>query len=113
MPRRSMWMLAAGALLAAAVAVPAVSASAQTSAKPAANPFGDPNLISMFDGKTLTGWTQSKSGLWSAKNGTIHGNGTARIFGREDSTTHGQRFHDLVRTDFDPAQLAVHVEPRE
>jgi len=78
MPRRSMWMLAAGALLAAAVAVPAVSASAQTSAKPAANPFGDPNLISMFDGKTLTGWTQSKSGLWSANNGTIHGNGTAR-----------------------------------
>jgi hypothetical protein len=42
------------------------------------NPFGDPHLVSMFDGKTLNGWTQSQSGLWSAQNGVIHGNGLAR-----------------------------------
>jgi hypothetical protein len=42
------------------------------------NPYGDPHLVSMFDGKSLNGWTQSKDGLWSALNGTIHGNGTAR-----------------------------------
>ena len=76
MSRRFFWMLAAGAVLAAAVAVPAVNASADTRAP--TNPFGDPNLVSMFDGKTLTGWTQSKTGLWTVKNGAIHGNGTAR-----------------------------------
>ena len=52
MPRRPLWMLAAGPVLAAVVAVPAMNASAGTVAKPAANPYGDPNLISMFDGNT-------------------------------------------------------------
>jgi len=42
------------------------------------NPYGDPNLVSMFDGKTLTNWTSSQPGLWVVKNGVIHGNGTAR-----------------------------------
>ena len=42
------------------------------------NPYGDPNLVSMFDGTTLNGWTSSLSGLWAVKNGVIHGNGTAR-----------------------------------
>jgi len=42
------------------------------------NPYGDSHLVNMFDGKTLGGWTQSQTGLWSALNGTIHGNGTAR-----------------------------------
>jgi Carbohydrate binding module (family 35)/3-keto-disaccharide hydrolase len=42
------------------------------------NPYGDPNLVSMFNGATLDGWTSSRAGLWSAQNGVIHGNGTAR-----------------------------------
>jgi len=42
------------------------------------NPYGDPHLVSMFDGKDLNGWTSSQSGLWAAQNGVIHGNGTAR-----------------------------------
>jgi hypothetical protein len=79
MTRRPLWILAAGIVLAAAIAVPVANASAGVNAaKPAANPYGDPNLVSMFDGTTLNGWTQSKTGLWSAQNGTIHGNGTAR-----------------------------------
>jgi hypothetical protein len=65
--------------LAAAVAVPVAQASAATIAvKPAANPYGDPNLVSMFDGTTLTGWTQSKPGGWVVQNGAIHGTGAGR-----------------------------------
>jgi hypothetical protein len=73
-------MLAAGALLAAAVAVPVVNASAGTTAKPppAANPYGDPNLVSMFDGTTLDGWTQSRPDGWIVQNGAIHGTGAGR-----------------------------------
>jgi hypothetical protein len=41
------------------------------------NPYGDPNLVSMFDGKTLNGWTASKPGGWVVQNGAIHGTGTA------------------------------------
>jgi hypothetical protein len=44
----------------------------------AANPYNDNNLVSMFDGTTLTGWTQSKSGEWEVMNGTIHGTGKSR-----------------------------------
>jgi hypothetical protein len=42
------------------------------------NPYGDPNLVSMFNGTNLNGWTSSRADLWSAQNGVIHGNGTAR-----------------------------------
>jgi chitodextrinase len=42
------------------------------------NPFKDPHLVSMFNGKDLSGWTSSASGLWVAQNGAIHGNGTSR-----------------------------------
>jgi hypothetical protein len=78
---------AAAVVLTAAVATPATAATSQAastaagnSAKPpaAANPYGDPNLVSMFDGTTLTGWTQAAPGEWSVVNGAIHGNGTAR-----------------------------------
>src|SRR5581483_1455431 len=62
---------------AAAVAAPAPAPAAQAK-PPASNPYGDPNLVSMFDGKTLTGWTQAAAGEWSVVNGAIHGNGTAR-----------------------------------
>jgi hypothetical protein len=41
-------------------------------------PFGDPNLVSMFNGTDLTGWTSSAGGLWTVTGGAIHGNGTAR-----------------------------------
>ena len=42
------------------------------------NPYHDPNLVSMFDGTTLNGWTQQSAGQWSVVGGTIHGNGTSR-----------------------------------
>jgi Domain of Unknown Function (DUF1080)/Carbohydrate binding module (family 35) len=41
-------------------------------------PFGDPNLVSMFNGTDLSGWTSSATGLWSVVGGAIHGNGTQR-----------------------------------
>lgn len=68
--------LALATAVGAAIAAPAASAGP---ARPAAtNPYGDPHLVSMFDGKTLTGWTQAKAGEWSVVGGAIHGNGTAR-----------------------------------
>jgi hypothetical protein len=48
-------------------------------AAPAAtNPWGDANLVSMFDGKTLTGWTASSSAGWTIVNSTLHSTGNAR-----------------------------------
>ena len=41
-------------------------------------PFGDPNLVSMFDGKTLTGWTSSDPKGWVVKNSAMHSTGDAR-----------------------------------
>jgi len=78
MARRSLWAVVGAVLLGAAVAMPIATASAGTAAPKAPNPYGDPNLVSMFDGKTLNGWTSSKTGLWSVVGGAIHGNGTAR-----------------------------------
>jgi hypothetical protein len=77
MARRSLWVVAGAALLGTVIATASV-ASAGTQAKAPANPYGDTHLVSMFDGKTLTGWTSSKTGLWTVKNAAIHGNGTAR-----------------------------------
>ncbi len=51
--------------------------ASNTQASPPSNPYGDPNLVSMFDGKTLNGWTASKPGGWVVQNGAIHGTGTA------------------------------------
>src|SRR4051794_8825685 len=45
---------------------------------PSDNPYGDPNLVSMFDGKTLNGWTQAKDGQFVVQNGTIHSTGSGR-----------------------------------
>jgi hypothetical protein len=59
------------ALLAAAVAVPGATASA-------APLYGDPYLVSMFDGTTLNGWTQSASGEYVVANSAIHSTGNAR-----------------------------------
>ena len=86
MIRRRFWALAAGpVLLAAAVSAPAASAQASTSEKPSTaapqgypNPYGDPNLVSMFNGTTLDGWTQAKAGQFVVQNGAIHATGTAR-----------------------------------
>jgi hypothetical protein len=44
----------------------------------ASNPWSDANLVSMFDGKTLTGWTDSDSGGWTVVNSTLHSTGNAR-----------------------------------
>ena len=79
--RRPLKILAAAAVaLAAAAWAPTTAAHAATgqARPPATNPYGDPNLVSMFDGKTLTGWTQAAAGEWSVVGGAIHGNGTAR-----------------------------------
>ncbi|SDX70907.1 protein of unknown function [Amycolatopsis xylanica] len=78
MLRRSLLALVAGVALATAVVTSPMAAAAGLNPKGDPNPYGDPNLVSMFDGKTLDGWTSSKDGLWSAKDGVIHGNGTAR-----------------------------------
>ncbi len=44
---------------------------------PPDNPYGDPHLVSMFNGITLDGWTGHKAGGWVVQNGAIHGTGTA------------------------------------
>lgn len=59
------------------------AASASTTAHTAkggggGNPFGDPHLVSMFNGTSLSGWTAAAASEWSAQNGVIHGNGTGR-----------------------------------
>ncbi len=54
------------------------ASNGQSTTQASTNPYGDPNLVSMFDGKTLTGWTAAKAGEWVVKNGTIHGTGIAR-----------------------------------
>ncbi len=79
MARRSLWAVAGAALLGTVVLTATVASAATTEAKPA-NPYGDTHLVSIFDGKTLTGWTQSKAGLWTVntKDAAIFGNGTAR-----------------------------------
>jgi hypothetical protein len=48
-----------------------------TVSAPGGNPYGDPGLVSMFDGKTLNGWTPSAAGGWTVVSGAIHGTGTA------------------------------------
>jgi hypothetical protein len=42
------------------------------------SPFGDSKLVSMFDGKTLSGWTTADSKGWVVKNSAIHSTGDAR-----------------------------------
>ncbi len=54
------------------------ASNGQSTTQASTNPYGDPNLVSMFDGKTLTGWTAAKAGEWVVKNGAIHGTGIAR-----------------------------------
>ena len=81
--RRSLRTLAAAfTAVIAAIAVPAAAATAAPPAHntgaAASNPYGDPHLVSMFDGTSLTGWTQAQAGEWSVVGGAIHGNGTAR-----------------------------------
>jgi hypothetical protein len=56
----------------------ASTAAAHAGAGAAGNPYGDPNLVSMFDGRTLDGWVASKAKSWSVKNGAMHSNGTGR-----------------------------------
>jgi len=68
--------LIAGLFVAAAAALAPSGGPAAAATAPA--PFGDPNLVSMFDGTDLNGWTQAKAGEWTVKSGAIHGNGTAR-----------------------------------
>jgi hypothetical protein len=45
---------------------------------PGGNPYGDPNLVSMFNGTNLDGWTQSRPDGWVVQNGAIHGTGAGR-----------------------------------
>ncbi|MEV0351246.1 CBM35 domain-containing protein [Nonomuraea sp. NPDC050680] len=41
------------------------------------NPYGDPYLVSMFDGTTLNGWTPHAAAGWTVRDNAIHGTGTA------------------------------------
>jgi hypothetical protein len=45
---------------------------------PPGNPYGDPNLVSMFNGTNLDGWTQSRPDGWVVRDGAIHGTGAGR-----------------------------------
>src|SRR4051794_35200191 len=72
MTRQSPWMVLVGAILLIA-AMGATSAPATADA----NPYGDPSLVSMFDGTTLNGWTPHKASGWNVKDDAIHGTGTA------------------------------------
>jgi F5/8 type C domain/Domain of Unknown Function (DUF1080)/Fibronectin type III domain len=45
---------------------------------PPTNPYDDPNLVSMFNGTNLDGWTQSRPDGWVVRNGAIHGTGAGR-----------------------------------
>ncbi len=56
----------------------ASSNGAATSQAAATNPYGDANLVSMWDGKTLTGWTASSAQGWVIKNNAMHSTGNAR-----------------------------------
>ncbi|MEY9859284.1 hypothetical protein ABH935_004912 [Catenulispora sp. GAS73] len=82
MRRSARTVAAAFTAVIAAIAAPAAAAAAAAPARnagaPTSNPYGDPHLVSMFDGTTLTGWTQAQAGEWSVVGGAIHGNGTAR-----------------------------------
>ena len=72
--RIRMLLLPAGvAVLAVAAIIPAFTASAAT-----APPFGDNHLVSMFDGKTLQGWTADNPKNFDVKDGAIHTTGNAR-----------------------------------
>src|SRR3712207_7008885 len=79
----------AGAALVVAVGYPAVGVAGErgATAVPTAgaspspapgNPYGDPHLVSMFDGATLDGWVQAKPGQFVVRDGAIHSTGTAR-----------------------------------
>ena len=80
-------MLAAAALSVTGLGVAAATAShastyvsggsASTDAA-STSPFGDAKLVSMFDGKTLSGWTTADSKGWVVKNSAIHSTGDAR-----------------------------------
>src|SRR5213595_899693 len=59
------------------LALMSLPADALAAPPPAPSPYGDPNLVSMFDGTTLTGWTTSKPGGWTVVKGAIHGTGKA------------------------------------
>jgi hypothetical protein len=62
---------------AANVSPPSPARTVHTPAGPG-NPYGDPNLVSMFNGTDLTGWTQSRPDGWIVQNGAIHGTGAGR-----------------------------------
>jgi chitodextrinase len=57
---------------------PSAALSVHPPAGEPTNPYGDPNLVSMFNGTTLQGWTQSRSDGWVVQNGAIHGTGAGR-----------------------------------
>lgn len=66
----SFWLINGQGLLSAH----AVSTTPQATT----NPFGDPYLGSMFDGKTLNAWTSSDPKGWIVTNGAMHSTGNAR-----------------------------------
>ncbi|MBO2451217.1 DUF1080 domain-containing protein [Actinomadura barringtoniae] len=57
---------------------PGGSLTVHTAPSGPGNPYGDPNLVSMFNGSTLDGWTQSRSDGWTVKDGAVHGTGAGR-----------------------------------
>jgi hypothetical protein len=68
------------AMLGAAVGATAPATAAPTPATSTMddNPYGDPYLVSMFNGTSLDGWTANKAEGWTTKGGAIHSTGTGR-----------------------------------
>jgi len=69
---------AAGTARASIIAASHGSSSSASTDAASTSPFGDSNLVSMFDGKTLSGWTTADSKGWVVKNSAIHSTGDAR-----------------------------------
>jgi len=63
----------------------------------ATNPWNAPHLQKIFDGTTLTGWTQSKPGDWSVTDGAIHLNGKERGWIKYNQTVGDFRWIFKVR----------------
>lgn len=92
-------------LLATAGTASAVPASAA-----AGNPYGDSNLVSMFDGRTLAGWTASDARGYDVRDGAIHTTGSARgylYYNRQQVGTFRWIFtvRQVVGTNHEPTVL--------
>jgi hypothetical protein len=78
-----------------------------TTPPPPTNPFGDPNLVSMFDGKDLSGWTTADSKGWIVNSDdAIQSTGDARGW-----IYYNKKFASSFRWIFDVRQVTGGPSP--